>query len=61
MVSLQTVTTAPHACSYLPDQTARLRYDFVASLSPEEYGELMLAGWRRFGRAVFRQIGRAHV
>ena len=56
MVSLQTVTTAPHACSYLPDQTARLRYDFVASLSPEEYGELMLAGWRRFGRAVFRPV-----
>lgn len=56
MVSLQTVTTAPHACSYLPDQTARLRYVFVAALSPEEYGELMLAGWRRFGRAVFRPV-----
>ena len=56
MVSLHTVTTSPHACSYLPDQTARLQYVFVASLSPDEYGELMLAGWRRFGRALFRPV-----
>ena len=54
MVSLHTVTTSPHACSYLPDQVARIRYDFVAALTVEEYGDLMLAGWRRFGRALFR-------
>ena len=56
MVSLHTLTTAPHACSYLPDRAATLRYDFVAALSPEEYGDLMLAGWRRFGRALFRPV-----
>ena len=56
MVSLHTVTTPPHACSYLPDRVATLRYDFVAALSPEEYGALMLAGWRRFGRALFRPV-----
>ena len=56
MVSLQTVTTAPHACSYLPDRAASLRYEFVAALSVEEYGELLLAGWRRFGRALFRPV-----
>ena len=56
MVSLQTVTTAPHPCSYLPDRAARLRYVFVEALTVEEYGELMLAGWRRFGRALFRPV-----
>ncbi len=56
MVSLQTVTTSPHACSYLPEQVARMRYDFVAALTVEEYGTLMLAGWRRFGRALFRPV-----
>lgn len=56
MVSLQTVTTAPHACSYLPARAARLQYVSVAELSPAEYGALMLAGWRRFGRSLFRPV-----
>ena len=54
MIRLHTVTTPPRPCGYLPDRTAQMRYDFVAELSPAEYGGLMLAGWRRFGRALFR-------
>ena len=58
MLRLQTITPPPHECSYLPDRQATLRYDIVAELSPEEYGELMLCGWRRFGRALFRPVCR---
>jgi arginyl-tRNA--protein-N-Asp/Glu arginylyltransferase len=54
VISLYTVTTPPHDCSYLPGRAAQMRYDFVGELSPAEYGNLMLAGWRRFGRALFR-------
>jgi arginine-tRNA-protein transferase len=41
-------------CGYLPAQTWRLEYDLVAQLTPGEYLERMIDGWRRFGRALFR-------
>lgn len=41
-------------CGYLPDQQARLEYEHVASLSPEEYSQRLLDGWRRFGHTLFR-------
>lgn len=44
----------PSPCSYLPDQTARLEYVQVAELRPDEYAALLLRGWRRFGRNLFR-------
>lgn len=44
----------PSRCGYLPQQTWRLEYEQVAVLSPAEYMERMLQGWRRFGEMLFR-------
>jgi leucyl-tRNA---protein transferase len=46
--------TPPHACGYLPEETARLEYEGFARLSPAEYMQRMRTGWRRFGHATFR-------
>jgi arginine-tRNA-protein transferase len=46
--------TPPSPCPYLSDQASQLRYVHVESMSPDEYNEWLLAGWRRFGRDVFR-------
>jgi leucyl-tRNA---protein transferase len=54
MKSLGTIITPPHSCSYLPEENATLRYDFVEQLTGEEYEQLMLEGWRRFGYSIFR-------
>lgn len=45
---------APESCSYLPDQTARMEYAYAEGLTAGDYAEQMLAGWRRFGHAMFR-------
>lgn len=50
--SLQLTTN--EVCPYLHDREARLRVSLVGHLSSAEYGELLAAGWRRFGRFVFR-------
>lgn len=42
------------ACGYLPDQRWRLEYEIVRALTPAEYQERLVAGWRRFGGALFR-------
>jgi arginine-tRNA-protein transferase len=44
----------PGQCGYLPEQTWRLEYELVSELTPAEYLERMLQGWRRFGFAMFR-------
>ena len=44
----------PSRCGYLPDQAWRLEYEVVRQLSPGEYLERMLQGWRRFGDTLFR-------
>ncbi|HLJ94475.1 MAG TPA: arginyltransferase [Gemmataceae bacterium] len=44
----------PSQCGYLPEQFWRLEYEHVATLSPQEYLQRLLQGWRRFGRALFR-------
>jgi arginine-tRNA-protein transferase len=44
----------PRVCSYLPDRLARMEYEYVSALSPGEYLTRMLAGWRRFGKMLFR-------
>jgi arginine-tRNA-protein transferase len=44
----------PSPCGYLPDQTWRLEYEQVASLSAAEYMARMSQGWRRFGEMLFR-------
>ncbi|MFO0844895.1 MAG: arginyltransferase [Gemmataceae bacterium] len=54
MESLFRYTAAPSRCGYLPDQQWSLEYEYVAELSPEEYLQRMLDGWRRFGHMLFR-------
>jgi arginine-tRNA-protein transferase len=49
----------PSPCGYLPAQLWRLEYEHVAALSPHEYMQRLLQGWRRFGRALFRPRCRA--
>src|ERR1700730_7254652 len=46
--------TPPGQCGYLPDQIWQLEYEVVREMTPDEYMERMLQGWRRFGHAVFR-------
>jgi arginyl-tRNA--protein-N-Asp/Glu arginylyltransferase len=42
------------SCVYRPDQIQRMESIAVAALGPEEYMTLLLRGWRRFGRTLFR-------
>ena len=44
----------PGPCGYLPAEVWRLEYRIAAELSAAEYAELLLRGWRHFGRALFR-------
>ena len=44
----------PRICAYLPDRVAQMEYEYVSALSPGEYLTRMLAGWRRFGKVMFR-------
>src|SRR5919198_4494830 len=59
MESLYRYTAPPSRCGYLPDQLWRLEYEHVAALTPAEYTERMLQGWRRFGTVLFRPRCRA--
>ena len=43
-------------CNYGPDHICRREYIFVRALGPDEYMAYLLAGWRRFGHTIFRQI-----
>ena len=54
MESLFRYTAAPSRCGYLPDRRWSLEHEYVAELSPEEYLQRMLEGWRRFGHMLFR-------
>ncbi len=45
---------SPERCSYLPDQTARMEYEYSKQLTADEYAERMREGWRRFGHTMFR-------
>jgi arginine-tRNA-protein transferase len=44
----------PSLCGYLPDQVWSMEYEHVLALSPAEYLERLLQGWRRFGYTLFR-------
>jgi arginine-tRNA-protein transferase len=54
MESIFRFIAPPSRCGYLPQQTWRLEYEQVASISPAEYMERMRGGWRRFGDMLFR-------
>ncbi len=59
MESLFSYVASPSTCGYLPEQLWSLEYDYVRELNAEEYQTLMLTGWRRFGRMLFRPHCRA--
>jgi arginine-tRNA-protein transferase len=59
MQSLFRFVAEPSPCGYLHDRQWSLEYDYVARLTPSEYLRLMLAGWRRFGRMLFRPACRS--
>ena len=54
MESLFRYVAPPSPCSYLPEQRWSLEYEMVQSLTPDEYLQRMLDGWRRFGGMMFR-------
>lgn len=54
METLFRYVATPNQCGYLPDRLWSLEYEYVAELSPAEYLQRMLEGWRRFGRMLFR-------
>ena len=45
---------SPHACSYLPEQTAQLEHLEVDELSAAQYALALERRWRRFGAGLFR-------
>jgi len=54
MLSLYTFTTPDHPCSYLPGESARMRYEIMADISAREFERKLVRGWRHFGRALFQ-------
>src|SRR5262249_44619859 len=54
MESLFTYVAPPSRCGYLPEQLWSLEYEYVSDLSAAEYRQRMAAGWRHFGRMLFR-------
>ena len=48
-------TEPPSPCRYLPDHISQFEYLSVRAIEAGEYLELLRAGWRRFGRTLFRQ------
>jgi arginine-tRNA-protein transferase len=54
MESLFRYVASPSPCGYLPDRVWSLEYEYVVAMSPAEYLQRMLQGWRRFGVMLFR-------
>src|SRR5437868_5381984 len=54
MESLFRYVATPSRCGYLPEQLWSLEYEYVARMTPAEYQQRMLQGWRRFGSMLFR-------
>ncbi len=48
------LTAAPVECPYLPEQIFVQNYFFADELDEFEFGVLLNAGWRRFGKYFFR-------
>jgi leucyl-tRNA---protein transferase len=54
MQEVLVVLSAPDECSYLPTETAQMRYELALDLTPADYLARLQEGWRRFGPIVFR-------
>jgi arginine-tRNA-protein transferase len=59
MESLFRYVASPTQCGYLSDRLWSLEYEYVSSMTPAEYLERMLDGWRRFGTMLFRPACRS--
>jgi arginine-tRNA-protein transferase len=59
MESLFHYIAAPSPCGYLPEQQWSLEYEYVGTMTPGEYLQRMLDGWRRFGTMLFRPACRS--
>jgi len=53
MHSLFQFTATPSPCGYLPGRIWRLGYQIVGEISPHEYQQRLMHGWRRFGFSLF--------
>jgi arginyl-tRNA--protein-N-Asp/Glu arginylyltransferase len=51
---LQRFIEDPHACAYLPEQTACLEVRVMVDVTTTELDALLERGWRRFGPVYFR-------
>lgn len=51
---LHRVVERPHACVYLPDESASLDIRLMVDVTPEELDAMLVRGWRRFGPSYFR-------
>ncbi len=58
---LQQLVEPPHACAYLPAQSAQLEVRVMIDVTPDELEAMLERGWRRFGPAYFRPACRACV
>ena len=47
-------TLPEHPCSYFPDRISQSRAFYAEGLSPDQYQQLMDAGFRRSGRVVYQ-------
>ncbi|WP_225409149.1 aspartate/glutamate leucyltransferase [Stigmatella hybrida] len=47
-------TEPPGPCTYLPEQFSSLEQKLMTDVTPEELGEMLARGWRRFGPVYFR-------
>jgi arginyl-tRNA--protein-N-Asp/Glu arginylyltransferase len=54
MESLFRYVADPSPCGYLPEEVWTLEYEYVAQMTPAEYLQRMIEGWRRFGNRLFR-------
>jgi arginine-tRNA-protein transferase len=59
MESLFRYVAYPTPCGYLPDRLWSLEYEHVRAMTPAEYLQRMLEGWRRFGTMLFRPACRS--
>jgi arginine-tRNA-protein transferase len=56
MQELIRIVEDPRQCPYLPEESATLEVRLVTDVSLDEYGDLVLRGYRRFGIQVFRPV-----
>ncbi|MCP3956907.1 MAG: arginyltransferase [bacterium] len=51
---LREVTGSEEDCVYLPGRRSRMRYRLIDHCTAEDYQDMLVRGWRRFGRVFFR-------